>query len=83
MSTTVVDFVAEVCGLGENFNKPFGQLSSPKRRHLSEILAFSIPFDVYLLSDDLVRSGGKGYNKEASALFASTRQNLGHDHSVE
>jgi capsular polysaccharide transport system ATP-binding protein len=74
---TIVDFVAEACRLGANFNKPLAQLSSLERRHLSEILAFSIPFDVYLLNDDLVRSGAKGYSKDVSALFEARAKTSG------
>jgi capsular polysaccharide transport system ATP-binding protein len=74
---TIVDFVAKACGLGHRFNKSFGQLSSIEKRHLSEILAFSIPFDVYLLSDDLVWSGSKYYSKDASALFEARAKTSG------
>jgi capsular polysaccharide transport system ATP-binding protein len=73
----VVDFVAKASGLGEDFNKLFGDLANTKRRHLSDILAFSIPFDVYLLSDDVVRKGGSRYNKEASALFEARAKTSG------
>ena len=72
-----MNFVAKVSGLSENFSKPYGELSNIQKRHLSTILAFSIPFDVYLLSDELVRVGGKRYNKEASALFQARAKTSG------
>ncbi len=72
-----VNFVAKISGLSENFGKPYRELSNTQRRHLSAILAFSIPFDVYLLSDQLVRAGGKGYSKEASALFQARAKTSG------
>jgi len=72
-----VDFVAKVSGFSENFSKPYRELSNTQRRHLSTILAFSIPFDVYLLSDELVRTGGRGYSKEASALFQARAKTSG------
>ena len=74
---SVVDFVAKVSALGEDFTKPYRALSNVKRRHLSDILAFSIPFDVYLLSEEVVRSGGKRYSKEASALFHARAKTSG------
>lgn len=73
----VVNFVAEAADLGGSFNNSYRDLSNVKRRHLSDILAFSIPFDVYLLSDDLVRPGGKSYSKEASALFNARAKTSG------
>jgi capsular polysaccharide transport system ATP-binding protein len=66
---TVVDFVSQVSGLGKEFNKLYGDLPNLKKRYLSDILAFSIPFDVYLLGEDVVRPGSARYNKEARALF--------------
>jgi capsular polysaccharide transport system ATP-binding protein len=66
---SVVHFVAQVSKLGEDFNKLYGDLPVAKRRSLSEILAFSIPFDVYLLNDDVVRPDTSKYNKDARALF--------------
>jgi capsular polysaccharide transport system ATP-binding protein len=66
---TVVDFVSQVSSLGKDFNKLYGDLPNPKKRYLSDILAFSIPFDAYLLGEDVVRPGSARYNKEARALF--------------
>jgi capsular polysaccharide transport system ATP-binding protein len=74
---TIVDFVAQVSDLGKDFDRPYGGLSSSRKRYLSEILAFSIPFDVYLLRDDVVRSGGKRYNREARALFEARAKTSG------
>ena len=54
---TVVNFVSQISGLGKDFNKLYGDLPNTKKRYLSDILAFSIPFDVYLLGDDVVRAG--------------------------
>ena len=55
-------------GAGKDFNK-LRDLPNLKKRYLSDILAFSIPFDVYLLGEDVVRPGSARYNKEARALF--------------
>jgi capsular polysaccharide transport system ATP-binding protein len=74
---TIVDFVAQVSDLGKDFDRPYGGLSSLRKRYLSDILAFSIPFDVYLLRDDVVRSGGKRYNREARALFEARAKTSG------
>ena len=38
---------------------PYADLPNMKKRYLSDILAFSIPFDVYLLGDEVVRAGGR------------------------
>src|SRR6187200_2271176 len=47
----IVDFVSQISGLGKDFSKLYGELPNTKKRYLSDILAFSIPFDVYLLND--------------------------------
>lgn len=73
---TVVDFVAAVSQLGKEFDRPYGELPSASRRSLSSILAFSIPFDVYLLRDDAVRSG-KNANKAVQALFEARAKTSG------
>jgi capsular polysaccharide transport system ATP-binding protein len=65
----VVDFVAQVSDLGKAFDRPFRRLSFLQRRYLSEILALSIPFDVYLLEDEIIRPKTGRFNKEARALF--------------
>jgi capsular polysaccharide transport system ATP-binding protein len=66
---TVVDFVSQISEIGKDFHKLYGDLTPLKKRYLSDILAFSIPFDAYLLGDDVVRPGTLRYNKEARALF--------------
>lgn len=72
----VVDFVAAVAQLGKEFDQPYGQLPAASRRCLSSILALSIPFDVYLLRDDAVRSR-KNSNKAVSALFEARHKTSG------
>jgi capsular polysaccharide transport system ATP-binding protein len=74
---TIVDFVSQVSDLGKDFDRPYGGLSNAKKRYLSEILAFSIPFDVYLLGEDVVRSGNKRHNREARALFEARAKTSG------
>lgn len=72
----VVDFVSAVTQLGKEFNRPYGELAAASKRSLSSILAFSIPFDVYLLRDDVVRSGKKS-NKAVNALFEARAKTSG------
>jgi capsular polysaccharide transport system ATP-binding protein len=73
----VVDFVARASELGEDFKKPYGDLAASQKRALSEILALSIPFDVYLLNDEIMQSKGKFYNKNARALFEARAKTSG------
>ena len=73
----IVNFVAQVSDLGKDFDRPYGDLSNARKRYLSDILAFSIPFDVYLLGDDVVRLGDKRYNREARALFEARAKTSG------
>lgn len=73
----VVDFAAQVAKLRDCFNKSYGALSNTMKQYLSDILAFTIPFDAYLLSDEVVRSDGKRYNSEARALFEARAKTSG------
>jgi capsular polysaccharide transport system ATP-binding protein len=73
---TVVDFVAAVSQLGKAFDRPIDELPAASRRSLSSIVAFSIPFDVYLLRDDVVRLA-KRNNKAVYALFEARAKTSG------
>ena len=73
----IVDFVAEVSDLGDDFEKPYGALSGIKKRYLIDVLAFSIPFDVYLVRDDLLRANGRWYNKNLHSLFEARAKTSG------
>lgn len=73
----VVNFVAEMSGLGKDFNKPHGELSGESKRQLSSILAFCIPFDVYILNEKIVRTSRKSTNKATHALFEARAKTAG------
>ncbi len=61
-----VEFVKRLADLGSSFDKPFADLSSPKRSILGHIVAYSIPFDLYLL----------GAEPSRAAEFQQTSLNL-------
>jgi|RhiMethySRZTD1v2_1073278.scaffolds.fasta_scaffold325894_2 capsular polysaccharide transport system ATP-binding protein len=74
---SVVNFVAQIPGFKKAFDKPYRRLSPVERRKFSEVLAFTIPFDVYLFEDELVRDKGRLYNEHARALFDVRIKNAG------
>jgi capsular polysaccharide transport system ATP-binding protein len=74
---SVVDFVAKATRLGAAYDKPYGDLPKAKKRDFSQILAFSIPFDVYLLSDEVVRGAEKRSQNEIRALFDARAKTCG------
>ncbi len=71
-----VDFVESLAGLGEAFNKPFGMLSSLEKKTLGRIVAYSIPFDLYLLTDDAV-FGKKKLEDISARLFEARSRTAG------
>src|SRR5690349_596511 len=73
----VINFVEQIMNLGESFDKPIGRLAPAQRRRFSEVLAFSIPFDVYLFEDELVRDNGRFYNEYARSLFEARIKSAG------
>jgi capsular polysaccharide transport system ATP-binding protein len=80
---SVVDFVAKVSRLKADYDKPYGDLPKRARRDFSEILALSIPFDVYLLSDEVVRGAEKRSRTEIRALFEARAKTSGMIIAVE
>jgi capsular polysaccharide transport system ATP-binding protein len=73
---SVVNFVAKISKLGNAYDKPYGDLSKVAKRTLSQLLVFSIPFDVYLLSDDVVTPLNQS-NKAIRALFEARAKTSG------
>src|SRR6185503_18714854 len=52
---TLVEFVERAAEIGLPFEKPFAELPNNLKRQLGLILSFAIPFDVYLLRNDISR----------------------------
>jgi capsular polysaccharide transport system ATP-binding protein len=51
-------FAQVAMDLGSDFDKPFGSLARDKRKIISHIIAYCIPFQVYLLTETLKRGRG-------------------------
>src|SRR5688572_28339887 len=47
-----VNVVEEVMELGKAFDRPYGELPNKLRWPLAQVVAFALPFDLYLLTDD-------------------------------
>jgi capsular polysaccharide transport system ATP-binding protein len=62
---TMIAFVKHTADLGPSFDKPYKLLSGPQRRHLGRVVCYSIPFDVYILTEEIV----KGRNKESDISY--------------
>ena len=53
-----IDVVEQVMNMGRSFDRPYAAMPGKLRRPLAEAVAFALPFDLYLLTDDaLGRSG--------------------------
>lgn len=55
---SLVEFVENAAEIGRPFDKPFLETPVHLRRQLAIILAFAIPFDVYLMKSDISRIKG-------------------------
>jgi capsular polysaccharide transport system ATP-binding protein len=74
----VVEFVRDVSELGAAFEKPFGMLDRERRRLVSRIVAYSIPFDVYLLTSEVTKRKDRNPSKDKPlALFEARAQTSG------
>jgi len=75
---STVDFVSQVSGIAQNFDKPFRHLPGPERRNLAHILAYSIPFDFYLHEDDVTRRRKRAKpGDKIAALFEARSRTAG------
>jgi len=72
----VVRFAQDVMAIGADFEKPFGSLTVDVRKSLSHIIAYSIPFQIYVLNHTLKR-GGNRLNESARELLRIRTQASG------
>jgi capsular polysaccharide transport system ATP-binding protein len=73
---TLVSFVRNVSGLGPAFDEPFKALSGAQRKLLAGVFAYGIPFDVYVLTDDLARAK-QGRDDVILGLFEARARTAG------
>ena len=64
-----IDVVEQVMNMGKAFDRPYAAMPLKLRRALAEAVAFALPFDLYLLTDDaLGRSGEKAQRRRRRAV---------------
>jgi capsular polysaccharide transport system ATP-binding protein len=66
-----VDVVEQVMDMGRAFDKPYEDMPRRMRSTLAQAVAFALPFDLYLLTDDRLVPGGTAGRRRGSA--ASTQ----------
>jgi capsular polysaccharide transport system ATP-binding protein len=69
----VTGFVRTVAGMGAAFDKPLRLLPRQDRLQLGQIVAYSLPFDVYVLSAPLPRDGSGSRPSDKVARLAAAR----------
>jgi capsular polysaccharide transport system ATP-binding protein len=72
----VVRFVQDAMDIGPDFDKPYGSLSRDLRKSFSHIVAYSIPFQVYVLIETL-KSGKGGLIEVARQLLKARTETSG------
>ncbi len=66
-----VDVVEQVMDMGKSFDRSYGTMPVKLRRTLAQAVAFALPFDLYLLTDDsLGRPGEKAQRRRRRAVSA-------------
>ena len=58
-----VDIVEQVMSMGKSFDRPYVDMPVKLRRPLAQAVAFALPFDLYLLTDDSLGGPGAGGKK--------------------
>lgn len=72
----IIGFVQRCLGLGQDFDRPFGALPRSVQKVVSHVIAYAIPFNIYILSETL--KGGKGgLNDVAFEVFKARVKNCG------
>lgn len=71
--SAVVHFMQNIANLGDILDLRFRDLSNPLKRRFAHILAFSIPFDVYLLKAEPTRIAAKDRDIACALFEARTR----------
>jgi len=56
----MVNFIERAAGLGPMVDKPYGLLPPQAKLHLARIVAYSIPFDFYVLTDNSLHGKADG-----------------------
>jgi len=72
----VVRYVEEVIDIGPLFDEPYGSLAKDTRKMLSHIVAYSIPFQTYILAE-AIRGGRGGLNEVARELLRARIEGSG------
>ena len=54
-----IDVVEQVLSMGKSFDRPYAKVPPKMRRPLAEAVAFALPFDLYLLTDDALGRSDK------------------------
>jgi len=70
-----VEIVERALDIGADFDKPYENMGKNLRKPLAQIVAFALPFDVYMLTDDKfrateTRSGRNQREDRSAACFA-------------
>lgn len=74
----VVDLCRELCAFKQAFERPFSGLSGTQKEKFSLILAYSIPFDMYLHESDLTsRNARNRIGVEVLSLIEARLENAG------
>ena len=73
----VTDFVEKIADMGSSFNDPYEKLSRKAKKEIAKILAYSIPFDTYLLGEGPGAPGKKGFKTKSYALFEARAKTSG------
>jgi capsular polysaccharide transport system ATP-binding protein len=73
----VVDFVKKVMRLGAAFDRPYREMPARKREDFSQVLSYSVPFDVYLLGEEVAAIGKRKEKSEVFSLFEARARTCG------
>ena len=73
----VVDFVKKVMRLGPAFDRPYREMPARKRADFNQVLSYSVPFDVYLLGEEVAAMGKREEKTEVFSLFEARARTCG------
>jgi capsular polysaccharide transport system ATP-binding protein len=75
--TWLIKLVESVAQLGAAFDQPFGRLPRDRQNIISQLILFSMPFDMYLLSGAMPQPGKSGPGRHLYNMFLERVKSAG------
>jgi capsular polysaccharide transport system ATP-binding protein len=74
---SLTKLIESAAQLGSAFDRPFGRLPRDRQHMISQIILFSLPFDMYLLGTAMPQPGRRGLTERVYNMFVQRTKEAG------